>query len=807
MNRDNQASWGEPRPDILRAGILLLLLAITGLGFWFRWLYVRDVSFFVDEYLTVRAAHQILARGVPLLASGNFYSHGLLLSYIDAAVIAIGGDQAWLLRLPVLVLSTAAIPLVYELGRRIVSPVAGLIAAALLAVSPESILWGGRIRMYAPLQFFVLLTTLVFYLWVVRQDDRPAYRLLFVVSYWAALFSHAEVMLLLPIWGLWALVQRGWRWCLRLPNLSAFGLSGLSIVIEILLRRIGPPVQAWVAPGIFEPVGRQYLGAGIDWPGVQKVVAPLFLTPVHLPFTLLVLVGLGYLFLSWRRPAGLVAATEKQGVAYLYMLLLPALIVLLFGVDPSWKSPRYGLMLLPHFFLIAGALLSWLGRWLRPYIGRALAWAAVPAVVVLIVLGSWSSSVAATRESVPAYDWAFGYVAAHQQPGDVVITFLCPAAFQHLGRCDYLAIPDDYQGFAFRQEGRWVSGWDAVPMLDSASGLKAILDGAHQTWFVIDEGRFNSRYPADLTQAVWDGMELVAAQQEMLVFRSLGAEEPEVAGYQDRRAEFQDGINLVGYALDPQAVVAGREVPLVLYWQARSRVLGAYTTFVHLLDERGDLRAQVDRTPFEGLYPTTHWAPGPVLPDRNILSLPGNLEPGRYRLAVGLYDAVSLEPLPVIGGDAVLDYVWIGPRPPLPEPQVRLEATFGDTIRLLGYDLPADSSRVLSPGTTSTITLYWQTIGPVDRNYTVFVHLVDEAGQIQAQSDGPPQGGRYPTSFWEQGEMLEDTHTIALGAAVPVGRYRLLVGLYTLEDGARLAVTDGPPAGEGSLLLTWLAVR
>ena len=27
---------------------ILLLAAITALGFWLRWIYVRDVSFFVD---------------------------------------------------------------------------------------------------------------------------------------------------------------------------------------------------------------------------------------------------------------------------------------------------------------------------------------------------------------------------------------------------------------------------------------------------------------------------------------------------------------------------------------------------------------------------------------------------------------------------------------------------------------------------------------------------------------------------------------------------------------------------------------
>ena len=676
----------------------ILLLGITGVGFWFRWVYVRNVSFFVDEYLTVRAAYRILARGVPLLPSGNFYSHGLLLSYLEAVVVGLGGREAWILRLPVLLLSTAAIPLTYWLGRQMFKrsgagpAAAGLVAAALLAFAPEAILWGGRVRMYASLQFFVLVTTAVFYLWVVREQDRPLYRVLFVLAYWGALFSHAEAMLLLPVWGLWALGQRGfgvprslrWRWWRRPANLAILGLSGLSVVVEILLRRIGPPVQALVSPGVFEPLTRQYVAAALDWPGVQKVVEPLFLTPMRLPCTLLALAGLGYLLVtgvrsrpprSWRprRSEG------RMALAYLYALLLPVLALLLFVVDPSWKSPRYGLMLLPHFFLIAGAvlaggvplLLRGLERWLQPRIGfrwprqvpPRLQWLALTAGVVLVAIGSWPSAVAATRESVPGYDWAFAYVQEHQQPGDVVITFLCPAAFLHLGRCDYLAIPADFSGFAVQKDGRWVSGWDEVPILDSADGLRQALAAAPRAWFVIDKGRFERRYEADFLQVVWNGMELVAAEREMLIFRSLS--------------------------------------------------------------------------------PAAH----------------------------------------------------------------KLQATFGGAIRLLGYDLSPEPPSVLAAGSPLTVTLHWQAIAEGNRDYTVFLHLVDAAGHIQAQGDGPPLEGQYPTSFWTPGETIRDPHTLVLGPEAPAGDYRLLVGLYTLDDGVRLPVTDGPLAGEDSMWLASLSVQ
>jgi 4-amino-4-deoxy-L-arabinose transferase-like glycosyltransferase len=666
---------------------VLLLGAIVTLGLWLRWLYARDVSFFVDEYLTARAAHKILEGGVPLLPSGNFYSHGLLLSYIEAAITGLGGGEAWIMRLPVLILSAAAIVLTWWFGRRAFSPATGLIGSVLLAVAPEAILWGGRVRMYAPLQFFVLLATVAFYFWVVRERDRFVERLVFVLAYWGALFSHAEAMLLLPIWGLWALVQRGWRWCLQLPNLVAFGLSGLAIVIEILLRRLGPPVQARLVAGTFEPLVREYLGAGIDWPGIQKVVEPLFLTPLRLPLSLLVVGGGLYLLLSWAarawqraragsnpelgtpkdRPPGRQA--QRQALAYLYALVVPTLVLLLFVVDPSWKSPRYGLMLLPHFFLIASAFLCWLGGWLWGILGGKGAfrrqttwtWIAVTAIVLLITVASWPSARAATRESVPSYDWAFAYVQEHLEPGDKVITFLCPAAFFHLGRCDYLAIPVDFSGFAVQRRGRWVSGWDEVPILDGAQQLDTALAADSRAWFVVDEGRFLGRYDDEFVETVLERMTLVAAEREVLVFRS--------------------------------------------------------------------------------------------------------------------------------------------------KKQSPIEATLGQTIRLAGYDLQPGTSLIVPDDETLELTLFWEALAPVQEDYTVFVHLVDSDGRIRAQGDGVPLEGSRPTSSWQPGEILTDVHRLPLGSEVAPGEYRLLVGLYTPQDGIRLPVTEGAATGGDSVSVASVRVR
>jgi hypothetical protein len=107
---------------------------------------------------------------------------------------------------------------------------------------------------------------------------------------------------------------------------------------------------------------------------------------------------------------------------------------------------------------------------------------------------------------------------------------------------------------------------------------------------------------------------------------------------------------------------------------------------------------------------------------------------------------------------------------------------------LEGYDL---STTQPHPGDSLTLTLYWASAGPLASDYTVFVQLVDDAGQIVAQGDGPPRAGRYPTSAWGPEESFDDPHTLQLPIELAPGNYYLLVGLYNPQDNMRLLTGGG----------------
>ena len=82
----------------------------------------------------------------------------------------------------------------------------------------------------------------------------------------------------------------------------------------------------------------------------------------------------------------------------------------------------------------------------------------------------------------------------------------------------------------------------------------------------------------------------------------------------------------------------GDALYVVLYWQSDAPVAASYIVFTQVVDAAGNLAAQQDNLPVEGLAPTTAWQPGALIRDPYRLDLPGVVPPGDYRLLIGLYD-------------------------------------------------------------------------------------------------------------------------------------------------------------------------
>jgi hypothetical protein len=122
--------------------------------------------------------------------------------------------------------------------------------------------------------------------------------------------------------------------------------------------------------------------------------------------------------------------------------------------------------------------------------------------------------------------------------------------------------------------------------------------------------------------------------------------------------------------------------------------------------------------------------------------------------------------------------------------QNSLNSNFDDKITLLGYDL---SSSTVRAGETLCLDLYWKAQRRLDTSYGVQARLVDSALNIYAQQDNAHPGS-YPTSWWEEGKYMKDTHRITVPESTPSGQYLLQVGLYdpsTLQPLPVLSTAEG----------------
>lgn len=75
------------------------------------------------------------------------------------------------------------------------------------------------------------------------------------------------------------------------------------------------------------------------------------------------------------------------------------------------------------------------------------------------------------------------------------------------------------------------------------------------------------------------------------------------------------------------------------------------------------------------------------------------------------------------------------------------------------------------------LNLNWYTYGSAQGDYKLFVHILDQNGQIVQQVDRYPGNGTLPPGNWLPGLMVRDTIMVNL-AEVPSGTYRVAIGLY-----------------------------
>ncbi|NJN93038.1 MAG: hypothetical protein HC875_02580 [Anaerolineales bacterium] len=248
---------------------------------------------------------------------------------------------------------------------------------------------------------------------------------------------------------------------------------------------------------------------------------------------------------------------------------------------------------------------------------------------------------------------------------------------------------------------------------------------------------------------------------------------------------YDSRIRLLAYQLDQPS----QTVKLTLYWQLLKNGSDPLRLTVQLADSRSlNLgRVDVDMTPDKPFI-------GQVISTQHQFELAAELErPLAAQIEVSLQDGNEVPLRSANAAGQELNVVMARFTIP-PEQKPNLVGTTPTTaiwqngLTLQGFIL---SPQPAQPGETLSVQLFWQTSQVVPQNFVVFVHLLDEKGQIKAQNDDLPRAGAYPIPWWQPGTIIEDIHRLTLPPDLPRAGYQLVVGFYQPEDGTRPLLSDG----------------
>ena len=257
---------------------------------------------------------------------------------------------------------------------------------------------------------------------------------------------------------------------------------------------------------------------------------------------------------------------------------------------------------------------------------------------------------------------------------------------------------------------------------------------------------------------------------------------------------FSDSILLLGYQLGETVIESGQPLEITLYWSTDAPLDKNYDLSLNGFAYQGENVAKLDTWPGGGLLPTSFWQTNTIYPDLYFIPTdPLAQTPTILRVAASFSEDLHHNGplLPAFSDDHVMESIFVdagdlvSPLERMNRPEASAIATLKGGIQLYDYQT------TLTPDRGSlNLDLDWSTTQPIAVDYTIFVHLQNQAGETLAQGDAPPREGFWPTSHWRAGEAVTSSHAINLPVELLPGDYRLLAGMYDPTSGLRPVIYD-----------------
>ena len=402
------ALWARARAAWVPLAVGAVLLAGAAVRFW----GLGAKSLWFDETYSVFIARQPLAEIPRLLQTYDTHPplHYVLLHFW----IALFGSGEVAVRVPSVLASLGAILLTFFLGRRLAGDRVGVLAAALLAVSPFQVMSAQEARMYPFLTLFGAGAS--YALWLALEEGGRRHWIAYVLFMALALYTHHFGFLLVLTHGLYLLFSHRSHAAARGWLCAMVGVAAAYLPLAVML--VWQFQTAWGWPLIRPPFG---IGAVTDALGMFSFGGGLFGMGTYfrrgaLPLEYRAALLLPFMLLAAYGAAALDSARKRAFV--LGYWLLPVLLTAAVSLRWNIFYERYFSFVLPAFFvLLAAGILFLAGALPRP--GRSAVLTGL-----LLVLASFNlPALVDVYRAAPAYDWrgAARYLTAQARPDDFIL--------------------------------------------------------------------------------------------------------------------------------------------------------------------------------------------------------------------------------------------------------------------------------------------------------------------------------------------------------------------------------------------------
>ncbi len=279
----------------------------------------------------------------------------------------------------------------------------------------------------------------------------------------------------------------------------------------------------------------------------------------------------------------------------------------------------------------------------------------------------------------------------------------------------------------------------------------------------------------------WLGLEPVFEDAELVVFGTsitIGEDVPMIdTGI--------PGLGLIKHSVTPVELRQGMNFIATIHWASNQAITEDYDVCLQVVNTE-QIAVQEVCQAISTSWPTSNWDKDEIVFEEYSMNMSPYLDGGDYSIELFVFpDGESQN-----RGETIkignVNYLTL-PRESVFDPDdiyYMAVAHWGESLALIEFDVNQDVGEMLS------VDLRWGALKRIGESYKVFLHLVNNrTGELAAQVDSIPMKWTYPTNWWEEGEIVEDTIQLSTESVEP-GSYQLWLGWYDESSGQRLLVTQ-----------------